>query len=164
MSIFIDTFQGHCKDGTDRTRDYRAASSIHLLCIFQIIFVCIDHYSRPHILEYVQPGFMIVSLFYALVRPYKQEYANMIQSILYALTAFVLFTASSARFHKHSFFPLSPCVVVFADSPCCFVCLHNLQGHHKDWTQFVIPTKSVLQAWLSGAKFSGVPSSSVLSK
>ena len=46
---------------------------------------------------------MVVLLFYALARPCKQENANVVQSILYAMTAFVLYTVSSARFHKHRF-------------------------------------------------------------
>ena len=105
VSAFIDTFQGHYKDGTNRTRDYRAASSIHLLVIFVVIVVSFDHQMKTHFLEYIQPGFMIMSLFYALVRPCKQEYANMIQSLLYALIAFVVYTVSFATFHKHKFHP-----------------------------------------------------------
>ena len=103
MSAFIDTFQGHYKDGTNGTRDYRAASSIHLLIIFVVIVVNFGDQMKIHFLEYIQPGFMIMSLFYALVRPCKQEYANVIQSLFYALIAFVVYVVSSAKFHKHAF-------------------------------------------------------------
>ena len=103
VSAFIDTFQGHYKDGTNGTRDYRAASSIHLLVIFVVIVVSFGHQMKTHFLEYVQPGFMIMSLFYALVRPCKQEYANVIQSLLYASTAFVVYIVSSVIFHKRKF-------------------------------------------------------------
>ena len=34
IGTFIDMFQGHYKDGTNGSRDYRAASTIHLLVIF----------------------------------------------------------------------------------------------------------------------------------
>ena len=44
-----------------------------------------------------------VSVFYALVRPCKQNYANIIQCLLFALTAFVMFLLSSIRFHCHVF-------------------------------------------------------------
>ena len=103
VSAFIDTFQGHYKDGTNGTRDYRAASSIHLLVIFVVIIVSFGHEMKTHFLEYIHPGFTILSLFYALVRPCKQEYANVIQSLLYALIAFVVYVVSSAKFHKHTF-------------------------------------------------------------
>ena len=125
VSTFIDTFQGHYKDGTNGTRDYRAASSIHLLVISQVILVCADRHRRPYILEYIQPGFVVVSLFYALARPCKQEYANMIQSILYALTAFVIVTVSYAGFHKHSRFhylPVLLCLLI----PHVVLCVYTI--------------------------------------
>ena len=103
-SAFIDTFQGHYKDGTNGTRDYRAASSIHLLVISLIIWICAGHNRRPLILEYVQPIFVPVSLFYALARPCKQEHANIIQSLLFALTALVLFIISSVKSYIHTFY------------------------------------------------------------
>jgi hypothetical protein len=103
VSAFIDTFQGHYKDGTNGTRDYRAASSIHLLVISQTLYMSAGQVRKPHTLEYAQPGFVIMSLFYALVRPCKQEYANVIQSLLFALIAFVVYALSSAKFHNHTF-------------------------------------------------------------
>ena len=101
MCTFIDTFQGHYKDGTNGTRDYRAASSIHLLVIFLIIFVCAGRNRRSFILDYIQSSFVAVSLFYSLARPCKKNYANITQSLLYALTAFVMFMITSANSHKH---------------------------------------------------------------
>ena len=106
LSAFIDTFQGHYKDGTDGTRDYRAASSIHLLVIFFIIVVCNGRNRRLLLLEYVQPFFVAVSLFYALARPCKQDYANRIQSLLYAITALVMISISSLKSHNHIFLSL----------------------------------------------------------
>ena len=103
VSAFIDTFQGHYKDGTNGTRDYRAASSIHLLVIFVIILICTSNPRRPFILEYVQPILVAISLFYALARPYKKNYANIIQALLYIVIALVLFTSSSIKFHMHTF-------------------------------------------------------------
>ena len=44
-----------------------------------------------------------VALFYALARPYKQNYANILQSILLALTAFVMMLIGHIRFQNHVF-------------------------------------------------------------
>ena len=104
IGTFIDTFQGHYKDGTNGTRDYRAASTIHLLVLFLIICACAGRYRRYFILDYIQFGFVAVSLLYSLARPCKKKYANIIQSLLYALTAFVIyiFMITSAHPHKHT--------------------------------------------------------------
>ena len=103
VSAFIDTFQGHYKDGTNATRDYRAASSIHLLIIFQILCICIGRNRRSSVVNYAQPGLVAVSLFYSLVRPCKQNHANIIQSLLYALTALIMYIIYSAKSHNHYF-------------------------------------------------------------
>ena len=106
VSAFIDTFQGHYKDGTNGTRDYRAASSIPLLLMSLIVAVCTGTTTRSLLLVYVQPGFVTVSLFYALARPCKQNYANILQSLLYALTALVMILISSMKSHVHVFLSL----------------------------------------------------------
>ena len=80
ICTFLDTFQGHYKDGTNGTRDYRAASAIHLLFIFLIICVCAGRFRRSFILDYVQASFVVVSLFYSLARPCWKVHANIIQS------------------------------------------------------------------------------------
>ena len=106
LSTFIDTFQGHYKDGTNGTRDYRIASSIPLLLMFLLIGVLTGTNTRPLLLVYVQPIFVAVSLFYALACPCKQNYANIIQSLLYALTALVMILISSVKSHNHRFLSL----------------------------------------------------------
>ncbi|MCG8622574.1 MAG: hypothetical protein MJE68_11340 [Proteobacteria bacterium] len=89
IGAFVDTFQGHYKDGTNGTRDYRAASTIHLFVIFLIIYASAGCHRRYFILDYIQFGFVAVSLFYSLARPCKKKYANIIQSLLYALIALI---------------------------------------------------------------------------
>ena len=60
-------------------------------------------HQRHVAINYIQPILSVVSLFYALVRPCKQNYANIIQCLLFALTAFVMLLFSSIRFHCHVF-------------------------------------------------------------
>ena len=123
VSAFIDTFQGHYKDGTNGTRDYRAVSSVHLFIIFVITWVCTGHNRRSLLLEYVQPGFITVSLFYALARPCKQYYANIIQSLLYALTALILLLISSVKSHNHTF-------LIFLLMVLCLLTPHIVLGSY----------------------------------
>ena len=102
MGIFIDTFQGHYKDGTNGTCDYRAASGIYLVVIFLLNVINFSVYTRLLLADYVRPVLMAVSLFYALARPCKEDYANVIQSLLYALTAFIMLLISLANSHSHA--------------------------------------------------------------
>ena len=101
MSAFIDTFQGHYKDGTNGTRDYRAASGIHLVVLFLMTCTGIAFESRLHMTDIAQPTLMTVSLFYALARPCTQKYANIIQSLLHVLTALVMLIISYTKVTDH---------------------------------------------------------------
>ena len=75
MSAFIDTFQGHYKDGTYGTCDYRAASGIHLVVIFIMIFINFGYNVTGRVLavDHIMPILVAMSLFYALARPCKQK-------------------------------------------------------------------------------------------
>ena len=100
LCTFIDTFQGHYKDGTNGTRDCRFFSAIHwiLLCLIVIFRM----YERTVLYATLPAQFICIvgSLLFALVRPCKKKYANVIQSLLFALTALnllVLFPSISSR-------------------------------------------------------------------
>ena len=92
LYTFIDTFQGHYKDGTDGTRDYRLFSAVHLILLGLIVAF------RMHLrinLYATLPALVVCivgSLLFALLRPCKKKSANVIQSLLMALTALVLLT------------------------------------------------------------------------
>ena len=81
-----------------------------LLCLYPTKI-----FRRYFILDYIQFGSVAVSLFYSLARPCKKKYANIIQSLLYALTAFVIFMITSACSHKHT--------AVFLHFLLVFLCL-----------------------------------------
>jgi hypothetical protein len=94
----MDAFQGHYKDGTDGSYDYRSASCIGFLLRF---IVCVlfssAHSRRPECSNRFVVGanltLIAVSLFYAHVRPCKKQYMNVVESILYILTAVVVNTS-----------------------------------------------------------------------
>ena len=102
LKVFIDTFHGHCKDGTDGSRDFRAVSGLH---IFVLLAVTSFEITWNTLLD-SQPVIPLVcfaaSIFIALIRPYKKSSANVVTSIMFGLTAFYL-TVISHTFaeHKH---------------------------------------------------------------
>ena len=76
LSAFAETFQGHYKDGTSGTRDYRAISGLQL-CL-QFIVVCCYSSSkvRFYFITYIQMVLVTISLFYAFTYPCKSNFNN----------------------------------------------------------------------------------------
>jgi hypothetical protein len=105
--IFVETFQGYYKDGSTGKRDFRATSGAHFIILLLISSVCISGRVRLGLLPIVQLILVSVSLFYAIARPCKQHSANVIQSILLALTAFILQLVYFATVHIQVYFILS---------------------------------------------------------
>ena len=101
LGVFLDAFQGYYKDGRDGTRDYRAASSIHLIIVSLIVYrtVHINDYVRSYKLSYAQQCLVAAALFYALARPCRQRRANIIQSLTYFLTAIVIQLIITCTYH-----------------------------------------------------------------
>ena len=103
LFVFIDTFQGHYKDGTNETRDYRSASGLHIVVLALMIFVNLNGHVRYSAVDVMYSLLFAVALFYALARPCKQNCANILQSILIATTAVVMMLIGQIRFHNHTF-------------------------------------------------------------
>ena len=110
ISVFMDTFQGHYKDGTNGTRDYRAASSTSFL--LRTLFYAVLCSFRSRIEVPMQSGFSIIvycllltSLFYSIVQPCKKQYMNIIESLVYCLAGLVLMRLGSGFSYYHSRIP-----------------------------------------------------------
>ena len=105
--IFIETFQGYYKDGSSGKRDFRAISGSHFIILLLISSGCFNDDIRVGLLPIVQLILASVSLLYAIARPCKEHSANIIQSLLLALTALILQLAYFAMVHIQTFFILS---------------------------------------------------------
>ena len=91
---FVDAFQGHYKDGTNGTRDYRAMASLQFITRGLLIYNHTRYregmpisYMRYDILMWI-----ILSICLFSIQPYKRKYANIIEGIIYS------FIATSALF------------------------------------------------------------------
>ena len=121
IKIFVDTFNGCYKDGTDGTRDYRAVSgyilaTCLLLPSLQIMITLqqLDTYipSVYHIL------FIVFTVLFAAMRPYKHSAANVSGVALLAAMALVFF--SFQLFRSHSRFSLIMISVTLGLPHCVF--------------------------------------------
>ena len=102
--VFMNTFQGHYKDGTNGTRDYRAVSCLNFLVrlIVCLIFygevwskyeVPIEYYS------FVIYALILTSLFYGIIQPCKKKYMNVIESLLYCAAGLLLLCFGSLHYN-----------------------------------------------------------------
>jgi len=86
----MEAFQGQYKDGTNSTCDFRIVSALYL--IFRIA-VLLRFLGKLHIFDNAfgwlttAVVLVITSLFYAIIKPYKVNYFNAIDSIILALLA-----------------------------------------------------------------------------
>ena len=102
--VFMNTFQGHYKDGTNGTRDYRAVSCLNFLLRLIVCWIFygelwskskipIEHYS---VIVY---ALILTSLFYGIVQPYKKKYMNVIESLLYCAAGLLLLFFGSLHYN-----------------------------------------------------------------
>ena len=72
--MFVESFQGQYKDGTNSTRDFRMVSASFLILRILIVASFLDH----HYLKLNSLGQTLllasVSSFYAIIRPYKSNF------------------------------------------------------------------------------------------
>ncbi len=93
ISVLADAFQGHYKNGTNGTRDYRLAFICNFfVSIIYSVTLCLYNSRLEKPKEFASVMIfclLIVSLFYAIVQPCKKVYMNVTESLVYALGALV---------------------------------------------------------------------------
>ena len=93
VHVFVDTYQGCFKDGTNGTRDYRAVSAVYLVLRFTLFALYIKRdtpVSSGITLIVFGIVFMLFSLLLAILKPYKEDYVTHCE----AATLFILGIAS----------------------------------------------------------------------
>ena len=89
LHIFMDAFQGCYKNGTDGTRDYRYFAGLYLLFRFLVASDIFSYFIALH-----QNPVLIIAIFsfsFALCRPYKNNYFNVVDCLFHAILALVVF-------------------------------------------------------------------------
>ena len=96
VDVFIDTYQGCLKNGTNGTRDYRAVSAGYLaLRLFTPIFYrqSVSVIQNGLILIISAVVLMLLSLLIGTIKPYRRNYMNYSESGLFFLTGLFLMLA-----------------------------------------------------------------------
>ena len=96
LHAFADTFNGYYKNGTEGTRDYRYFAGLYLtLRIVHSLLVL--GFNNPYYYMLAITCFSLVSLLFAILRPYKTNWINVWDSVVFALIAFSFFWVMYAQ-------------------------------------------------------------------
>ena len=92
--MFVESFQGQYKDGTNGTRDFRMVSASFLILRILILFSFLPpHHQCTWTSSKLQSGFfVVVSRLYAFMRPYKQNFRNNVDTFMLGLLAILSLT------------------------------------------------------------------------
>ena len=82
LHMFVESFQGQYKDGTDGTRDFRMVSASFLIIRILVMASLLRH----HFIGLLQCASLICAAgFYAVMRPYKSNLRNNVDFLILAL-------------------------------------------------------------------------------
>ena len=107
INLFIECFQGHYKNGTTGTYDYRFVSCFGFaLRLIAGLFMA-GHFSRKQgeNAPMTSLGFILIvtSMFYANVRPCKKQYMNVTESLLYCTAGLLLLSMLRTHNFPHPY-------------------------------------------------------------
>ena len=89
LHAFADTFNGYYKNGTEGTRDYRYFAGLYVILRIVPSLAGLG-LSKQYYFMVVITCCAIVSLLFALLRPYKSDWINIWDSVLFASLTFAL--------------------------------------------------------------------------
>ena len=97
LHMFVESFQGQYKDGTNGTRDFRMVSALFLILRILILVIFLDRHYPPSSAFGQCVLLASVSCFYAIARPYKLNVMNHVDILmLFLLEILSLVTTSPA--------------------------------------------------------------------
>ena len=97
LHMFVESFQGQYKDGTNNTRDFRMVSASFLILRILILFLFTNHHRTVSRTSELQ-GVLIAcaSCFHAITRPYKLNFMNNVDIVILFLLEILIFVTSSS--------------------------------------------------------------------
>ena len=95
LHMFVESFQGQYKDGTNGTHDFRMASASFLILRILILALFLNHNRLPsHTSELQGVLFVCASSFHAITRPYKLNFMNNVDIVILFLLEILTFASA----------------------------------------------------------------------
>ena len=127
LHIFMDTFQGHYKNGTNGTRDYRFISGVYLILRAAVYASTVLAY-QIFSYAYTTLFLVFIIMLVALSHPYKR-FSYTVTDVLYLSAIAMLYVTlfglnfSHFRITERGLLPLSLLLVII---PSIYIILHNV--------------------------------------
>ena len=126
LHMFAESFQGQYKDGTNGTWDFRMVSALFLILRIVILATFLNHRLGFAARELQCALMVCAACFYAVVRPYRQNYLNNVDFLILAFLEVLTFELLSATYHtlKRTFVYYSLATVLLLGAPHMILILH----------------------------------------
>jgi len=97
VHMFVESFQGQYRDGTNGTRDFRMVSASFLILRISTLFLFLNHHRIPTHTSILQGVFFAcASCVHAITRPYKLNFMNNADIVILFLLEILLFVTTSS--------------------------------------------------------------------
>ena len=95
LHMFVESFQGQYKDGTNGTHDFRMVSASFLILRIVVLFLFLNHHRLLSHTSILQGAFFAcASSIHAITRPYKLNFMNNVDIIILFLLEILIFVTS----------------------------------------------------------------------
>ena len=101
LHAFADTFNGYYKNGTEGTRDCRYFAGLYVILRIvhsSVTAIVVLRFIGPYSWMVITICFAVVSLLFALLRPYKNNWINIWDSVVFGLLSFSYFWMVYAKY------------------------------------------------------------------
>ena len=107
LHMFVESFQGQYKDGTNDTRDFRMVSASFLILRILILALFLNHRRLPAQTSELQ-GLLFAgaSSMHAITKPYKLNYMNNVDLVILFLLEILIFVTSTSALSLLMYFIL----------------------------------------------------------
>ena len=97
LHMFVESFQGQYKDGTNGTRDFRMVSASFLVLRILILAFFLNHHRLLSHTSIIQGAFIAgATCIHAIIRPYKLNFMNNVDIVILFLFEILIFVTSSS--------------------------------------------------------------------
>ena len=97
LHMFVESFQGQYKDGTNGTCDFRIGSASFVILRILILFLFLNHHRLLSHTSLLQGAFIAgASCIHAVTRPYKLNFMNNVDIVILFLLEILIFVTSSS--------------------------------------------------------------------
>ena len=95
--MFVESFQGQYKDGTNGTRDFRMVSASFLILRISTLLLFLNHHRLLTHTSILQGAFLAcATCVHAITRPYKLYFMNNVDIVMLVLLEMLFFATSSS--------------------------------------------------------------------